>query len=159
MKIREALISDIEAMHKVRMSVKENVLITQSLVTEEMYRLHLTECGKGWVCEVDDIVVGFTIIDKVKSNLWALFVHPGFEKKGIGRQLHDTMIGWAFTNGIDHISLSTDPGTRAEKFYEAAGWSRGRLLENGEVEFVMRKNESCSRVNSKKGSSIEGGVQ
>lgn len=128
-------------MHKVRMSVKENVLITQSLVTNEMYRSYLTERGKGWVCEFDNIIVGFTIIDKVKSNLWALFVHPGFEKKGIGRQLHDTMIGWAFTNGMYNISLSTDPGTRAEKFYEAAGWSRGRMLENGEVEFVMMKEK------------------
>ena len=139
MKIREALIADIDAMHRVRMSVKENVLVTQSLVTAELYELHLVHYGKGWVCEVDGAVVGFTIIDKQKSNLWALFVHPDFEGKGIGRKLHDTMIEWAFSNGLRSIYLSTDPGTRAERFYLKAGWSRGKMQENGEVEFVMRK--------------------
>jgi GNAT superfamily N-acetyltransferase len=43
------------------------------------------ERGKGWVAETEDQIVGFSIIDLKENNIWALFVHPDFENKGIGR--------------------------------------------------------------------------
>jgi GNAT superfamily N-acetyltransferase len=42
-------------------------------------------------------LVGFAIADLVDNNIWALFIHPGFEKLGIGKKLHDEMVNWYFS--------------------------------------------------------------
>ena len=57
---REAQIADITQMHVVRIAVTENILPDPDLITAKDYVEFLTERGKGWVCEIDDIVVGFS---------------------------------------------------------------------------------------------------
>jgi len=78
----------------VRNAVKENTLSNPNLVTDEDCRIFLTERGKGWVCEINNQIIGFSIADLQARNIWALFVHPEFDKHGIGRQLHDTLLDW-----------------------------------------------------------------
>ena len=56
----------------------------------------ITKRGKGWVCEIDNQIVGFSIADLKENNIWALFVHPNYDKQGIGRHLHDLMLNWYF---------------------------------------------------------------
>jgi tetratricopeptide (TPR) repeat protein len=60
-----------------------------------------------------------------------------FEKKGIGRQLHDSMLEWYFTQTSTTVWLSTSPGTRAEQFYRKAGWTETGLYGKGELKFEM----------------------
>jgi GNAT superfamily N-acetyltransferase len=48
--------------------------------------------GKGWVCEINNEIVGFSIADLKGNNIWALFLRPEFEKLGIGKRLHDIML-------------------------------------------------------------------
>lgn len=91
--------------------------------------------GMGWVCERYGQITGFAIVDVPKKNLWALFVHPAFERKGIGRNLHRLMIEACDQHGLDMLWLSTDPNTRAEEFYKRAGWMPKNPLPNGEVRF------------------------
>jgi len=91
---REATIADITQMQIVRHSVKENVLSNPALVTDEDCKDYITRKGKGWVCQEENIVVGFAIADVIDKNIWALFVHPRFERKGIGKTLHDIMLNW-----------------------------------------------------------------
>jgi hypothetical protein len=43
----------------------------------------MTNRGKGWVCEIDEKIVGFSIADLIGNNIWALFVMPGYDKRGI----------------------------------------------------------------------------
>src|SRR5205085_11279470 len=86
---REATINDIEQLHSIRMGVRENKLINPLLVTEANYINFLTVLGKGWLCEINNVIAGFAIIDLKRNNVWALFIRPGYEKKGIGRTLHD----------------------------------------------------------------------
>ena len=135
---REAAIRDIPQIQEVRNSVKENVLSNPNLVTDSDCIEFLTQRGKGWVCEINDKIVGFAIADLQKNNIWALFLHPNFEKQGIGRRLHDMMLNWYFTKNKQDVWLSTTPNTRAEIFYRKAGW-----LENGkhgnEIRFEMTK--------------------
>jgi len=83
--IREANISDISQIQIVRNSVNENTLSDPRLVTDEDCKIFITERGKGWVCETENIIVGFSIVDMKDHNIWALFVHPDFEKNGIGK--------------------------------------------------------------------------
>ena len=45
------------------------------------------------------------------------------------------MVDWFFAAGADRIWLTTDPGTRAEAFYRAAGWRFVGLEESGEARY------------------------
>jgi GNAT superfamily N-acetyltransferase len=119
---RTATLNDIRSMHVVRTAVKENRLPDPSRITEEMYADYLTKRGKGWVYEMGGRVVGFAIVDVSDHSVWALFVHPDHEGKGIGRCLHDEMLRWYFQQTQMTLKLSTWPGTRAESFYIKAGW-------------------------------------
>ncbi|GAB3540794.1 hypothetical protein GCM10027443_39130 [Pontibacter brevis] len=137
MVFRRATVADIAGMFRVRMAVRENKLSDPALVMHAVCRDMLLERGAGWVCEAEGKVVGFAIVDLTRSNVWALFVDPLFEKKGIGRKLHDLMVSWSFAAGQPKLWLTTDPGTRAEAFYRKAGWVETGIEQNGEVRFKL----------------------
>src|SRR3954463_1512153 len=122
MNFREATINDIRKLHSIRIAVKENILPDPSLITESDYENFLTIHGKGWLCEIENNIVGFAIIDLKEKNIWALFVHPDYERKGIGKQLQEIMLDWYFESNDETAWLGTSPGTRAEKFYRRSGW-------------------------------------
>lgn len=69
MHYREATLSDYEALHDVRLSVKENVLVNKSAVTYNAYKDKLEKNGCGWVCEdAKGRIVGFSIVDLVHNT-------------------------------------------------------------------------------------------
>jgi GNAT superfamily N-acetyltransferase len=135
--IREANINDVRQIQFVRNSVNENKLSNPNLVTDEDCIEYITQRGKGWVCEADGKIVGFSIADLKENNIWALFLHPEFERKGIGKQLHDVMMNWYFSQTKSPVWLSTAPGTRAEHFYKKAGWTEIGTHGKGEIKFEM----------------------
>ena len=135
--LRQAQIKDIPQIQMVRNSVKENVLSSPGLVTDVDCAEYLRKRGRGWVCEVRDEIVGFAIADLKDHNIWALFVHPDFERQGIGRKLHDIMLDWYFTQTKNTVWLGTAPNTRAEIFYRKAGWKENGLHRKGEIKFEM----------------------
>lgn len=137
MHFREATLEDIRAMQVVRHSVKENVLSNPALVTDEDCEEYITRRGRGWVCEVDKQVLGFAIADLADNSIWALFVDPAHEGRGIGRQLHDAMLRWYFEQTDKTVWLTTAPSTRAAAFYEKAGWKATGTKANGEIKFEM----------------------
>jgi len=141
MLFREATIADIPQMQIVRHLVKENVLSNPVLVTDEDCKNYITIKGKGWVCEVNNFIIGFSIADLVDKNIWALFVHPEFERKGIGKKLHDTMLTWYFNQTRETVWLSTAPNTRAEKFYRKAGWKDVGKHGKNEIKFEMNYDD------------------
>lgn len=138
---REAITSDIDQMHILRISVKENVLSDPALIRHEDYFEYLNNRGKGWVCSSEGKILGFAIADLLDNNIWALFVQPDHEKKGIGKKLHDEMLQWYFSNTEKKIWLTTAPGTRAEQFYLNAGWKVVGKKPNGEIHFEMEFND------------------
>ena len=148
--IREAVIADIKQIQVVRNAVKENMLSSPNLVTDEDCEEFMTVRGKGWVCEIDNQIVGFSIVDLKDNNIWALFISPEFENKGIGRLLHDVMINWYFTQTKDTVWLGTAPNTRADIFYRKSGWTEIGTHGNGEVKFEMTF-DNWESINKKKG--------
>jgi GNAT superfamily N-acetyltransferase len=134
---RIAEIADIPQMTVVRFSVKENILSDPTLVTEADYRDYITRRGRGWVCAIDAKIVGFSIVDLVENNVWALFVHPDFEARGIGKQLHILMLDWYFSQKTDNISLGTDAKSRAANFYRKNKWREIKFHKNGELHFEL----------------------
>ncbi len=135
--IREARLADIEKMQEIRNSVRENALSDPGRITYNNYKEYILDRGKGWVCELDEQIRGFAVIDMLDHNIWALFVQPGFEQKGIGKKLHDHMLDWYFTDHNQTLWLSTAPQTRAENFYRKAGWKEKGLHGKAEIRFEM----------------------
>jgi len=138
---REATIQDIEQIQVVRNAVKENVLSNSALVPDKDVEDYITRRGKGWVCVIDNVVVGFAIADLVDHNIWALFVDPTCEAKGIGKELHMLMLSWYFSQTDETVWLSTSPGTRAETFYRKQGWIEVGVYGKGEIKFEMKKDD------------------
>jgi len=136
MHFRHAETRDIGAMFAVRMSVKENILVNISLVTDEICEDYINRRGKGWVCEIDGNITGFAIADLEDNSVWALFVRPEYEGRGIGKQLHDLMLKWYFETERNTIWLTTAADTRAASFYKAAGWEE-KGTQHGEIRFEL----------------------
>ena len=134
---REAQPEDIKQLHEVRMSVRENVLSDPALITATQYEEFLTLRGKGWLCENGDCIVGFAIVDLTTYNIWALFIKPEFEGKGIGKKLQNIMLNWYFNRTKQPIWLDTSPNTRAEIFYRSYGWKETGKQPNGEIKFKL----------------------
>ncbi len=128
---REAKTTDIPAMQIVRHTVKENILSDPALVTDKDCEEFITQRGKGWVCEVDGVVVGFAIVDLKEHNIWALFLRPEFEGRGIGKKLHRLMMDWYFNQTQELVWLGTAPNTRAEEFYTRQGWTKVGMVNKG----------------------------
>ena len=125
-------------MHRVRLSVRENVLSDPSRVQPEHYQAILSSSGRGWVYEENGKLLGFAMADTRNRSIWALFVRPDCEGRGIGRALHDTMMQWLFAVDDSPVWLVTRPGTRAERFYLAAGWKQTGTEQSGEVRLELR---------------------
>jgi GNAT superfamily N-acetyltransferase len=134
--LRQATRDDIPAMHRVRLAVRENRL-TSSAIREAHYLPAIEVTGRGWVVEVDGAIVAFAIGNAQTGNIWALFVDPDHERRGYGRRLHDVMVEWLFSRGLETLWLTTGPNTRAQGFYEAAGWQRTGMVTGGDVRYEL----------------------
>ena len=130
--------ADIDAIQRVRASVNENRLIS-TVITDEDVRIAIEETGRGWVVEEYGEVIAFAIGNAATGNIWALFVHPEHEGRGYGRRLHDTMVEWLWSAELQRLWLTTEPGTRAQRFYEAAGWQLVGTTRGGELHYELQR--------------------
>lgn len=132
--LRQAVVSDIASIQHVRSSVRENRLVS-TVISDDNVREAIEQTGRGWVVESHGDVVAFAIGNATNGSIWALFVHPDHEHRGYGRLLHDTMIEWLWSQGVDRLWLTTEPGTRAQRFYELAGWQHVGSTDLGELRY------------------------
>jgi GNAT superfamily N-acetyltransferase len=140
MRIRSARSADIEAMHALRLRVRENSLSDPGRVTEESYGPYVA-AGSAWLAETERGLGGFAVLDPAGASVWALFVAPEAEGRGIGGALLDRLLAEARARGLRRLSLQTDPGTRAERFYTAAGWTKAGTSTTGELSFEKEVGE------------------
>ncbi len=119
-------------MHAIRVAVRENPLSTRSGIDERSYRRFVDE-GAAWVAETGPAVIGFAAMDFDVAKVWAVFVAPGAEGEGAGQALQRAMVQAAEARGLTQLSLSTSPGTRAERFYRLSGWQPAGQTPDGEV--------------------------
>ncbi len=135
---RRATAADIAAMSAIRLAVTENVLRNPGRITVQMYHDYLELLGRGWVCTSNGAVVGFSYAARADASIWALFVHPLHEGRGIGKQLLALAADWLFEGGADVVTLGTSANTRADRFYSAQGWQRGAMKDAVEVVYALR---------------------
>jgi len=136
--IRPATAGDIPRIFEIRHSVRENRLSDPGAVTETD-AMWFVDNGTLWVWhEPDAPITGFSACDTSDGTVWALFVAPGHEGKGIGRALLQTACDALRAAGHREARLTTSPGTRAERHYRAAGWIANGYSQKGELIFQKR---------------------
>jgi len=133
--IRLASQSDIPRILEIRDSVRENPLSDPNAVTEAG-AAGFIDSGALWVWhEADGLVTGFSAGDVRDGSIWALFVAPGHEGKGIGRAMLKTACDALREAGHPVAILTAAPGTRAERHYRADGWTVFGTNQKGELVF------------------------
>jgi len=128
MRYREMLRKDIAETFALRTSTRENCLTIKDLkdrgVTPESVDQVMQNDVKGWVCEADGELLGFTMGDRLSGEILVLAVRPKFEGNGIGRNLMHYVQNWLFSQ--EHLELwlleNPDPSLRAYGFYRRLGW-------------------------------------
>lgn len=103
----------------------ERMGITESVVTDMIEK---SRCA--WVAEDDGKVTGFSMILPDEACLFAAFVLPKYEGRGLGRIL----VGLAEQEIFKHHEvawLETDKNSRAAGFYKRLGWiEKGNVSES-----------------------------
>jgi GNAT superfamily N-acetyltransferase len=100
-----------------------------------------------FVAESDGAVVGTVSCGDGESTgvaaLTAMWVDPGFRRRGIGALLLQRVIDWARENGYDKVVLwVVDGNDSAERLYERHGFSRTGAQEEvrpGRMEHEMSR--------------------
>lgn len=134
---RRATSADIREMMEIRLAVKENTLSDPSIITYQMCQDYLEQLGRGWCCEVDGKILGFSYAAKADASIWALFVRPEYEGQGVGAPLLKLATEWLFSLGNPQVKLGTTANTRADRFYLAQGWQRGGMKNAVEVIYTL----------------------
>jgi len=136
--VRRARREDLSRISEIRLAVRENRLLDPGSITEAEVTWFLDNPG-FWVWEEHGVVLGFSAADPRNGSVWALFVDPAQEGRGIGRALFATACDVLRVAGHDSATLNTSEGTRAARFYHAQGWreigrsSKGELILQSEL--------------------------
>jgi GNAT superfamily N-acetyltransferase len=136
---REATAADVPGISHVRTSVVENALTAAQLeergITNASVAASFLADSKGWVALQGEEIVAFSLADRTTQSIFALFVLPAYEDRGIGSVLLDLALRWLWDNGAERVWLTTGPGTKAVRFYEKRGWKRAGQGPRGDLRY------------------------
>jgi GNAT superfamily N-acetyltransferase len=108
--LRQALRSDLPDLLRVRCAVSENRLFSVNIPDDQFIEA-LETTGRGWLIELDGVIVAFAVGDALTGSIWALFVDPPHRGRGYGRRLYDTVVEWLWSQGHDRVWLDAQPKT------------------------------------------------
>src|SRR5215813_12400586 len=120
--IRRAREQDHARITEIRDSVTENQLGEASRPLVDNDYPWFRDNPGIWLWEENGAILGFSTADTRDGSIWALFVAPGHERRGIGRALFEKACDVLRQAGHRTAWLTTQAGSRAEVFYRAAGW-------------------------------------
>lgn len=140
--IRLATVDDVAAIFRVRTAVTENILTLAELadlgVTPDTVAALIRSEACIWVAEGHGEVLGFAMIEQETACLFAAFVLPEHEGRGIGRELVAVCEAALFRENA-LVWLETDGRSRAAGFYRHMGWSHAADLDNGDARLEKRR--------------------
>lgn len=140
--IRPASFTDVDAMFKVRASVGENTMTPAELsaigVTPEAIASAIKSAPCAWVATIANEVVGFAMVDLNSACLFALFVLPEHEGRGIGTRLTQICERALFEH---HPTawLETANGSRAAQLYRHLGWGNEVDVGGGDIRLEKQR--------------------
>ena len=133
--IRKATRADHPRISEVRSAVHENRLRDSQSESVGLVANWLFDNSTFWVWEEDGAIQGFSAADPRDGSIFALFVDPHYEGRGIGRALLPLACEILGASGHATARLTTDPGTRAERFYRMDGWTEIGRQEDCQIIF------------------------
>jgi GNAT superfamily N-acetyltransferase len=131
--IRKAARADRPRISEIRLAVRENRLGQPEKVAAVADWLF--DHSIFWVWEEDGAIHGFSAADPRDGTIFALFVHPSYEGRGVGRALLPLAYDLLRESGYATATLTTEPGTRAERFYRRDGWTEVGRQDDGQIVF------------------------
>jgi GNAT superfamily N-acetyltransferase len=138
---RLATPADMPMITRVRISVRENHLSRDQLmargITEASVATSLQADARGFVATEGDIIVAFSIADRSSRSIFALFILPTHEQRGIGSRLLADAVAWLFDQGAESIWLTTGARTRAARFYLEQGWRLTDTQPDGQLRYQL----------------------
>lgn len=134
--IRKATRADRQRIREIRFAVRENRPSNAALV--EQLTDWLFDNSTFWVWEEDGAIQAFSAADPRDGSICALFVHPLYERRGIGRALLPLACAMLKDSGHATAVLTTEAGTRAERFYRTDGWTEAGRKPDGQI--IFRKS-------------------
>ena len=105
--------------------------LKRSLIDEEITRVALE----------GELIVGFGTVVPTLNELRACYVHPRFNRQGIGRRLLAALEEEAKAAGLGWLNLNSS--LNAEEFYQAAGYTSDGL---GRHRLISGHSISCVRM-------------
>lgn len=127
--LRPALVSDIDTLWSLRtLAVRlscathyalEQIAVWTASPVPAAYATMLAE-GGGIVAMLDEVIVGYAMLDLHKHEVDAVFVDPARAGLGIGKRLLAVLEHLARERGIARLHLSAS--LNAVPFYQAAGF-------------------------------------
>lgn len=141
-RVRAAGTADVASIFYVRTSVNENALSFTELaamgITVETVTDMIRAAPCAWIAVENGAVVGFSMIDQEGGSLFAAFVLPSHEGRGIGRRLVAEAERQLFARH-PVCWLETGRATRAAGFYGRLGWSNEQDAGNGDIRLEKRR--------------------
>jgi ribosomal protein S18 acetylase RimI-like enzyme len=128
MTFRKITDADIPSLFLVRAATRENSWTREQLaevgINDETVAAMINTTHAGWLCEVEDRIVGFAMGNRSNGEMWVIAVLPDYEGKRIGAELLARVEDWLWAEGWAEIWLETgvDPSLRAYGFYKRQGW-------------------------------------
>lgn len=135
-KIRQARKDDAEALTMLAMISKRSNGYDDAFMAASAERLRVTpallEMHQYWVAE-SNVPCGFVCMqvdpEGNSGKVAALFIHPDWQRRGVGRMLWTALEMSAREKGLTTLHLNADPD--AETFYRSLGFSTvGRVLSS-----------------------------
>lgn len=134
-RLRPGTTADVPRMHAIRALVRENQRSHADFVTTANYHAAVAQ-ELCWVWADEAGVQGFAQgAPGGAGHGWALCVDPAAEGRGAGSALLACITDVLWARGHRRLTLTTAPGTRAERLYRAAGWTDVGHTATGEVAF------------------------
>ncbi|WP_300752270.1 GNAT family N-acetyltransferase [Janthinobacterium sp.] len=128
--LRPALVSDIDTLWALRTEAvrlgcathyaQEQIAVWTASPVPAAYATMLAE-GGGIVAMLDEVIVGYAMLDIHKHEIDAVFVDPARSGLGIGKRLLAALELLARKRGITRLHLSAS--LNAVPFYRAAGFT------------------------------------
>jgi GNAT superfamily N-acetyltransferase len=133
--IRKATRADYPHISEIRLSVRENCLAKSKYESVASDADWIFDNAAFWVWEEEGAIQGFSAADPRDGTIFALFVHPSHEGRGIGRALLPMACQILRDGGHVIATLTTEAGTRAERFYRLDGWTEIGREDDGQIVF------------------------
>lgn len=103
MKYRQITLHDVPTVFDLRLATNEGNFTTEEIkargITYKLLEKQLLNNCKGWLCEINNEVVGFVIVDKNAAKIWVLEVLPVSNKQQIRTHLLNLAEHWLLSCG------------------------------------------------------------